>query len=406
MSGRRRWAHPPEQAIMPGGMSGLRDAGRVLFLTDSLGGGTGRVMVDLLRGLRQRGWETAVATLDGRDQFLSELPTGVVPIVLRRDRSNWKIERFVVMARLLALVREQEIKILFSSLETANIYAAWLKRLRPRTRVVLGYHVNLSGYLRVARGESYRFFGLPMAWFVRRLYPWADAVVTPSEGAAQDLRTTFGLSAERTVTVPNPVDVAKIRSLAREPVCLPWSRREGPILSAAGTHRWIDTKGFDLLIKALARLKGSRAAKLILIGSGPQEDRVKRLVGELGLSGRVIFTGYVENPWAWMARSDLFVLSSRFETFGLVVVEAMAAGVPVLATNCRYGPSEIISHRKNGWLVPPEDPEALAKGIAELLAHPERRAEFARAGRSRSEDFAPERILPRYEALFRGLLER
>lgn len=188
---------------------------------------------------------------------------------------------------------------------------------------------------------------------------------------------------------------------------LPWRNRTAPVVSVASIgQRFVDTKGYDILVRALAELRGNGAPRLAVLGSGPQEDAVRTLAESLGLSDRIWFAGVQPNPWKFAAQTDLFVLPSRWETFSLVLVEAMACGLPVLAADCEFGPREIIEHGKTGWLVPPEDPHAMAEALRRLLPRREMLARLARNGRKRAEDFDLSRRIPEYETLFHEVLSK
>jgi glycosyltransferase involved in cell wall biosynthesis len=135
---------------------------------------------------------------------------------------------------------------------------------------------------------------------------------------------------------------------------------------AAG--RFVREKGFDVLLRAMRSVRDSRVCKLILLGEGPLRDSLNALVSEMGLAADVDFPGFERNPFKFMANADAFVLSSRFEGLPGVLIQAMACGAPVVATDCPSGPSEIISAPgKNGLLVPVDDVQALAAALTRLL---------------------------------------
>lgn len=158
-------------------------------------------------------------------------------------------------------------------------------------------------------------------------------------------------------------------------------------------------KGFDLLLRAFAASGVATSHDLVVLGQGSLRSELAALAAALGIADRVHWRGFQANPFAWMAMSKLFVLSSRWEGFGNVVAEAMAAGAPVLATDCDYGPGEIVAHGVSGWLVAPDSAEALAEGLRTMLGDDGLRRQLAERGSVEVERFALNPIVARYAAL-------
>ncbi|WP_342745165.1 glycosyltransferase [Thioalkalivibrio denitrificans] len=204
---------------------------------------------------------------------------------------------------------------------------------------------------------------------VRRFYPHADAVIAISEGVRNDLTNTIGLRGAVIKTIPNAVVTERTLELAREPVSHPWlDHHERPVIISAG--RLAQQKDYPTLLRALARLHQRLEARLIILGEGPEREALERLINEIGLKGAVDLPGFVDNPYAWMARADLFVLSSAWEGFGNVLAEALSLGVPAVSTDCPGGPRDILGGGRHGVLVPVGDDHALASAMEEVLLHP------------------------------------
>ncbi len=222
---------------------------------------------------------------------------------------------------------------------------------------------------------------------MRALYPRAARVVAVSKGVRAALVTEVGLEPERCVTIPNTIDVAAIdQALASSaPPRLP----ADSFLVAVG--RLVPQKGFDLLIDAYRSLPGT-APPLVILGEGPERPALEAQVRRLGLEGRIVLPGVVDNPYAYLARAVCFVLSSRHEGWPLVLMEAMACRCPVVAFDCPYGPAEILEPGESGILVPPMDVEALAAALARVIGDPALRARLAQGGRSRVEALGVERV--------------
>lgn len=203
---------------------------------------------------------------------------------------------------------------------------------------------------------------------IRRLYPRVSGVIAVSEGVRRDLEETIGLRGVPVHTVYNGSIGEDLAERAREPVDHPWLDRQAPpVFLAAGGLRL--QKDFATLLAAFARVRAAQPARLIIIGEGPERANLEALVRQLGIEDDVDLPGFVANPYAWMARSDVFVLSSRWEGLVNVVAEALGVGIPIVATDCPSGPREILADGRYGRLVPVGDTAALAAAMAETLNH-------------------------------------
>lgn len=232
-----------------------------------------------------------------------------------------------------------------------------------------------------------------------RSYPYADAVAGVSHGVSAQFAAIPGLAPGRVHTIYNPVVSADLARRIREPVEHPWLRDEAagyPVLLAVGRLRRV--KDFPNLLSAFARLLARRPARLIVLGQGSLHRRLLSLARELRVAEHVDFPGFVENPYAFMARASLFVLSSRNEGLPTVLIEAMACGCPVVSTDCPFGPNEILEGGRFGELVPVRDPAALAGAMERALDAPPR----PDALRERAAFFGIETAVDRYEELLVG----
>ena len=231
----------------------------------------------------------------------------------------------------------------------------------------------------------------------RRSYPCADAVVGVSHGVSTEFAKIPDLKCNPPHVVYNPVVSAYLERKASEPANHSWiDRRQLPVVLAIG--KLIERKDFSVLLAAFARLLAQRPARLVVLGEGRMRPKLLALVKELRLEERVDFPGFMENPYAFLAKADLFVLSSRNEALPTVLIEAMACGCPVVSTDCPFGPREILEGGRFGALVPVGDPEALAAAMARALDEPPRRD----ALRERASFFSVDRAVDRYEELLLG----
>lgn len=216
-----------------------------------------------------------------------------------------------------------------------------------------------------------------------KFYPMASEVLVVSQGIKKDL-IELGLDETKVKYVHNPVDLQAVNSLSLHKPCINFSNLNFNIISVGRLHAH---KGFDNLIRALKlTLERIPNAKLYLVGEGPEYDALNGLVIELGLKHHVEFLGFVSNPYALMHQADIFVLSSRFEGFGLVLIEAMACSLPIVSFNCPSGPAEIITHQKNGILVENQNIDMLSNEIV-LLSDKENRKKYVLNAKKRVTDF-------------------
>lgn len=205
----------------------------------------------------------------------------------------------------------------------------------------------------------------PMRW----LYPKVDRVIAVSEGVAEDTLKLTGLPTERVVVVRNPVITPEMPAKAQAPVEHPWFNEPGsPIILGAG--RFTEQKDFPTLIRAFSRARAQRECRLLILGEGRQRPELERLAAELGVAEAVSMPGHVNNPFAYMAKAQVFALSSRWEGSCNVLTEAMALGTPVVSTDCPSGSAEILGGGRYGPLVPVGDAARLAEGMLRLLDQP------------------------------------
>ncbi|NJK47672.1 glycosyltransferase [Candidatus Gracilibacteria bacterium] len=266
---------------------------------------------------------------------------------------------------LMRYLRQERPVVLLSALHYANEIALLAKRFAGvSTRVIVSEHNTFSIAIRRTSISKRRF----LPFFVRYFYPWADAIVAVSEGVAKDLAQNTGLPIESIQTIYNPIITPEIFVKAKEPLDSPWfTSGEPPVILGVGKLEV--QKDFTTLIRAFARIRQTRPARLMILGWGPDLPKLEALVQELGLEEDVSLLGYVDNPYPYMARADVFALSSKWEGFGNVLVESMALGTPVVSTNCKSGPAEILNNGQYGLLAPVGDSDALAEAIINILAN-------------------------------------
>jgi len=254
---------------------------------------------------------------------------------------------------------------------------------------VLSEHVNVTRHLRDARFPR----------VIRRLMRWtypSHVVVGPTDGVTRDLRDNFGV--ERAITIPHGIDVAAIRAAAAAEPALAHRIDEGYLVACG---RLTLQKDYPTLLRAfaIARSRGVDGA-LVIIGDGEQRAALERLARELAIWNDVHFAGHLDNPFPALKHARFLVLSSVWEGFGLVLLEAMALALPVISTDCPSGPSEILEGGRSGILTPVGDEEALASRIVELWTSPARCEALSSASRRRADDFSTKAMAERYYHVF------
>ncbi|MDZ8054930.1 MAG: glycosyltransferase [Aulosira sp. ZfuVER01] len=352
-----------------------------IFVPTLHGGGAERAMLNLACGFSQQGIPVDLVMLRVEGPYLSQLPPEVRVVNLGGGRL-WQC--FPALVRY--LLREQP-PVMLSTLDDTNIAALWARRLAGnKTRLVVNVQNTISQDAKNATQLKTRV----MPHFVRRFFPWADAVVPVSYGVVEDL-VQIGVSQKRIQVIPNPVISPTVFDKAQEAIAHPWfSDDQPPVILGVG--RLNQQKDFPTLIRAFAQLRQQRRVRLVILGEGEERSTIEALIKELQLENDVDLPGFVDNPYAYMARSAVFVLSSLFEGLPSVLIEAMAAGASVVATNCPSGPLEILENGRYGRLVPIGNFEAMAAAIAATLDNPLSLDVL----RQRSQEFSLERSLAEY----------
>lgn len=344
-------------------------------------------MVSLANAFAARGLKVDLVLASVEGPFLADVSQDVEVVDLGAGR---------VMRALLPLaryIRGKRPVAMLSALEHANVVAIGARVLsRVPMRLVISERSTPSGMNQITHGFRARVNG----WLVPWLYPLADKIATVSDGVSRDLLKHVKLPASRVVTAYNPFDLEKIRENSREAVDDAWFSGTGiPVILSIG--RLSAEKDFATLIRAFALLRRSHEARLLILGEGGQRGALEALVAELGLTGdEVRMPGFMRNPHRYLARCDLFVLSSRTEGLPGALVEAIACGAPVVSTDCPSGPDEILEGGRWGRLVPVGDVAALAQAMAEVLDTPRHELPDVRR---RAQDFEQEKSVDAYLTL-------
>ena len=387
------------------GEKGQEGRRKALFLVPSLSGGGGqRVAATLCEALSTAEDLDLVLVVFDRAATNNLGPSIKVRHIEVRESGNafYTLGKFCkVVFQLARIIRQERPQAILGFMDYCNTVVLLASRLaRSRSRVVISVHTLFSAFL---QGKGANIRGRLLKVLAQRLYSKADAVVAVSRGVAEDLGELFGIAQERIRVIGNPFDLEKIARLAEVPVDEAMFSGDVPIILSVG--RLSQEKGGDDLLRAFARLQPQTEARLVFLGEGAEQPRLEQLCSQLEVDDKVSFLGYQENPFRFMARSTVFVLSSRYEGFGNVLVEAMACGLPVVATRCYPGIEDLVRHGESGLLVPVGDEAALVAALARVLNEGELRRKLVIAGRKTAGSFDSHRIVTCYREVL-GLNDR
>lgn len=371
------------------------DRFRILFFLDSPGeGGAQRVAINILKYISRKRFEPELAVFKSEGGYKT-----MVTKDIKYHNLNVKRARFSILP-LTHLIKKIRPALIFSTLlkvdKAVNIA---LKLSHIQCKLILRSSSFLSKKL---NEEPFR-----TSFLVKWSYNCSDRIIATTIEMQNDMNNKFKLPLDKITVIPNPVDIETIEKLSREPVDVALfdetSDKNNPIIISMG--RLQKVKGFSYLIKAFREVKNEIPAKLVILGNGEMKNELEKLALELDISDNVIFPGFQLNPYRFIARSNLFVLSSLYEGFPNSLLEAMACGIPVVSTNCSSGPKEIINNGESGLLVPPKDVQAMANSILQVLTNRKLSLNLTESGLKRVKDFAVKRIIKKYEQLFLSILE-
>lgn len=328
-----------------------------LFMPSLGGGGAERAMLNLAGGLLDAGFRIDLLLASAVGPYRQQVPAEVKIIDFAQGRV------LTCLPDMIRYLRANQPQILLSTPFRANLLVLVAKRLaRSRVRVFVREAATLSESLR--RSSPWQTW--KAVTLARTIYPWADGIVAVSAGVASDLQTLLKLNPRQLKVINNPVVNQDLYRMSAETLDTPWFQPDAPPV-ILGVGRLAPQKDFVTLLKAFAHVRLQRDCRLIILGEGPERQTLQNLVEELGLSEVVSMPGFVPNPFPYMRMARLLVLSSLHEGLPNVLIQAMALGTPVVATDCPSGPAEILEQGRFGPLVAIGDTDALSSAITSML---------------------------------------
>lgn len=410
----------------------IRDAGvpaeapLLAFLLPNLrGGGVQRIVTIVAAAMLARGCRVDVLVYEPGGPLAANLPPAVRTLAIPATNP--------LAARIAALRADPEgaMALLYPILgmrkrawkTIAHLpgLADYLRRERPHTLFAASPYINIEAVLarrlsgvpaRLVLSERTHFSvgkerkewrRRSLSPLMRRTYRQADAITAVSHGVAADLAEALELPLPRIIVLHNPTLTPDFAQRRAEPVDHPWFMdAEVPVIVSVG--RLAPQKDYETLLRAFAKLRRQRAARLVVIGAGnePAIRRLRALAEELGIGADLDLLGYAPNPVRYVTRAALFALSSRFEGFPNVLLEALGCGTPVVSTDCPSGPREILDDGRYGALVPVGDDAALAQAMQDTLAAPPDRELL----RTRASLFDYDSAIARYAEVLLGPSDR
>lgn len=360
------------------------------------GGGAERAAVQILNNLPADRWQRSMYLFERTGPYLDEVDA---EIDLESGPIGGRWAQWNAFRRYISRTRPQ---IVVSFLSYFSVLTA-VRAAATGARVVFNQQTPMTAFLSDGdypwrRGWRRGVFNAATTLG----YAAADRIITTSQGVADDLVDAFSVRRASISVIPNPVDLDAVRAAAREDLApehaAKWTR---PVIVAAG--RLAEAKNYPLLIDALKLLRERVDARLFILGTGEQEASIRARIAERGLEGAVILCGFQKNPWKYIARADLFALSSHYEGFGNVLIEAMANGVPVVAT-ASAGTRDIVRHNVDGLLVETHDAVQFADALAAVLTDHATRQRMSKEAREGAERFALPKVAQVYHDTFAGAL--
>ena len=368
---------------------------KVLFIIPTMvGGGAERMLLNLLNGMDRTRFSLSLVLHNRKGVYADDIP-GDVKVYDLKKRGRLDIIRIILELawKIFPRVKPDAVVSFIEYSNLVTLAAAGLSWFRAA--VIISERTHPSFYHE--HGSSGRIKRL----MLQKLYPRADRIVTISRGIKEELYNTFKVTRSGMRVIYNCIDPVEIENLSRE--CLQDSDgfSDGvPILIACGSFK--RAKNYPLLINSFARIVREIPAKLVILGDGPERESLERLVAGLGIKEKVVFLGFKKNSFKYIARSDIFLLSSSWEGFGNVIIEAMACGVPVICSNASSLP-EVTGEA--AILLEPRDIEGFATKIVEVLTSPELATSLSKRGLVRARKFSWRETARRTLTVYHELME-
>ncbi|SUA60541.1 Mannosylfructose-phosphate synthase [Oligella urethralis] len=359
-----------------------------LLIPSLVGGGAEKVAIYLANEFIRSGNSVDIVTLRLDHTTKLKLNSRIKIKCLKAKKMSLAVFEFS------KFLKKKNTDIVLSFMTDSNIVAAIsIMFLKRKPKLFLTKHSTYT------KSENFfpKWLQLLAPYIVPVLYKRANKVICVTEGVAKDFQLRFNFPAESLEVIYNPLMAKEILDKSQkelEPQAILEKTIGKKIILAIG--RLVPAKNFSLLINAFKELNAKQSSHLVILGEGYLRKELTEQIHNLGLNDNVDMPGFIDNPYPWFKVADLFVLSSDYEGFGLVLAEALICGVPILSTNCEHGPSEILDNGKLGMLVPCGDMKSLVTGMISQLHNP-----LDVDATEKIREFDPKSIAGRYLELFK-----
>jgi len=354
-----------------------------IFFHDLGIGGAERVMLQLAEGFSESGHPVDLVLARAEGPLLLEVPSGVQVVDLKTRNP------VMMFFRLIKYLRKNRPGVLLSPFEVTSVIAIVARKISGLPiRVIIRVSVHLSRNKRTTKWKK-----ILEQLVISKVYPLANGVITVSDGVAKDLATYTGIPLERIKVIYNPAVSEQLLQVTEQPIHHKFfTDNEYPVVLGVG--RLAEQKDFPTLIKAFDILRKKIPSRLIILGDGEERSSLEELVRLSDLQDLVDLPGFDVNPFAFMKKSSVFVLSSKWEGLPGVLIQALACGCPVVSTNCLSGPSEILRDGEYGYLVPVGDVNAMAEAMQATLM-----GDISKPPKSWLEQFTIDAVIPQYKEI-------
>ncbi|MCW1311255.1 MAG: glycosyltransferase [archaeon] len=377
---------------------------RFTFFVPSLEiGGVSSFVFNLAKGFTKKGLAVDILIANSREQTIVEELKGIKVIKLKSESKFTiirKLSLVLCIPSLFFYLIKKRPKVIFPIWYGAEIIIVIIVRLTSifvnRPAIIFTIH-SVKDMMFSFKAKWRQDFAKLSTFFSLRL---SDKVVAVSQGVALDFSRKFKFPLQNIRVIYNPIIPDELKAKSQEPIDEAWfNKLRKPLIISVG--RLSKEKNHRLLIQSFKILLDKIKASLLILGEGEERTNLENFVKELGISDYVLMPGTVTNPFKFMKNSDVFVLSSDFEGFSLVLVEALLCGTPIVSTDCPYGPREILDNGKYGKLVPMNDPEALANAILETIQNHSPKEML----QERAKEFSVEKVVSQYLELIKEIIE-
>jgi len=380
----------------------------LMLITSLAGGGAERAASELSINLGSN-IKRKIVTLTDNISYPSNEPPISLNLKFKRPLiASFAYTTIIGTIKYRKLINKYKPEVSLSFLTLDNIINVLANARNKNTVIIVSVHTSLSHKF----GNSLN--GKLIKLVIQRMYSKANLIIAVSEGVEQELVNEYGISSNKIKVLYNPINLESIETMATEEILDEDFPRDMPIIINVG--RLSKAKGQWNLIRAFSKVRERIKCKLCIIGTGPLERDLKNLTKKLNLEDDVLFLGWKDNPFKYISKSSLFVLSSVSEALPYALIEAMACGCPVISTNCKYGPAEILKDGKYGILIPSVENEnnfhlglgslnntelILADEIIRLLEDTHIRKIYCKKSKERAKNFSLDSIIPLYENILK-----